>query len=299
MTISEDRDVVSNGTLGHPEDSVDAKQSLIARTVAGDERRRRRVRTLVVLCRFGVIIVALGLWELLSGRVVDEIFVSRPSDIIAALFDGIAERRLLEHAWITTSEAGLGFLIGVTVAIVLALVIDSIPRAHEVIEPIVMAIYGIPKVALAPLFIIWFGLGITSKIAISAFMVFFIVFISAVAGLSRTPSGMVQVARMMGAGRAKLLWQVRLPSASPEIFTALKIVVPISMIGAVVGEFVSSQRGLGFFITRATLSFDTAAAFSGVFMLMTIVLIMTAVLRFADSRLLRWRSDKDQFVNLS
>jgi NitT/TauT family transport system permease protein len=299
VTISEDRDVVSNGTLGHPEDPVDAKRSLIARTIAGVERRRRRVRTLVVLCRFGVIIVALGLWELLSGRVVDEIFVSRPSDIIAALVNGIAERRLLEHAWITTSEAGLGFLIGVTVAIVLALVIDSVPRAHEVIEPIVMAIYGIPKVALAPLFIIWFGLGITSKIAISGFMVFFIVFISAVAGLSRTPTGMIQVARMMGAGRAKLLWQVRLPSASPEIFTALKIVVPISMIGAVVGEFVSSQRGLGFFITRATLSFDTAAAFSGVFMLMTIVLLMTAVLRFADSRLLRWRSDKDQFVNLS
>ena len=299
MTISEDRDVVSHGTVRQPGRTVAGKEPLIAQTIASDERQRRRVRTLVLLSRFGVIVVALGLWELMSGRVVDEVFVSRPSDIIMALVDGIAERRLLEHAWITTSEAGLGFLIGAAFAITIALIIDSIPRAHDVIEPIVMAIYGIPKVALAPLFIIWFGLGITSKVAISAFMVFFIVFISTVAGLSRTPSGMLKVARMMGANRAKLLWQVRLPSASPEIFTALKIVVPISMIGAVVGEFVSSQRGLGFFITRATLSFDTASAFSGVFMLMTIVLIMTAVLRFADSRLLRWRSDKDQFVNLS
>lgn len=272
---------------------------LVAATIRSDERARRRVRVLVVLCRFGVIIGAMAIWELASGRVIDSIFVSRPTDIVVALVDAVAERRLLEHAWTTTSEAGIGFVLGAFCAIILALVIDSIPRAYEVIEPIVMAIYGIPKVALAPLFIIWFGLGIASKIAIAGFMVFFIVFISTVAGLSRTPGGMIMVTRMMGASRAQLLWRVRLPSAAPEIFTALKIVVPISMIGAVVGEFVSSQRGLGFFITRATLSFDTASAFAGVFMLMTIVLIMTGALRFADSRLLRWRADKDRFVNIS
>ncbi len=273
---------------------VQPNTELVDATVAQESRRRRHGRRFLMGTRVVVVLGILAAWELASGPLVNPVFASSPSAIFVELVEGFTERNLLWHAQVTALEAFLGFIIGSVVAIGLALLLVTLPRVYAVIEPIVLAVYGIPKIALAPLFIVWFGLGITSKVAISGFMVFFIVFMSTIAALSRTNPRVVQIARMMGASQRDLLWKVRLPAASPYILTALKIVVPTAMIGAVVGEFISSQRGLGFWITRATLSFNTASAFAGIIVLMTLVLTLNAIVNFADRRLLPWRTDRDE-----
>lgn len=274
--------------------AVEPDSQLVAATVARESSQRRRDRRTLMAGRAAAIVGLLLLWELASGPVVNEIFASSPTAIFAELVDGFANRNLLWHAQVTALEAVLGFVLGALAGVTLALVLVSLPRVYAIVEPIVLAVYGIPKIALAPLFIVWFGLGISSKVAIAGFMVFFIVFMSTIAALSRTNPRVVQIARMMGASRRDVLWKVRLPSAAPYILTSLKVVVPIAVIGAVVGEFISSQRGLGFWITRATLSFNTASAFAGILVLMALVLVLNGIVSYADRHLLPWRTDRGE-----
>jgi NitT/TauT family transport system permease protein len=273
---------------------VGDKTTLVTETVESDVRRTRVARWQLLLARGLAILGLLAFWEFASGRLVSEMFVSRPTAIFAAIIDGFLNRDLIWHAQATALEAVLGFLIGSISGVVLALLLTVLKRVYDVVEPIIMAIYSIPKIALAPLFIVWFGLGISSKVAIAGFMVFFIVFINSVAALSQTNPRVVQISRMMGATKTELLWRIRLPSAAPYILTSLKVVVPIAMIGAVVGEFISSQRGLGFWITRATLGFNTASAFAGILVLMVVVMMMTGIVTWADKNLLPWRKDQDR-----
>ncbi len=265
---------------------------IIQQAVAEHVGRERRNRTQKYTAQFLLVAIALTLWEIVSGRLVDGMFISKPSAIAVAMYTGLTQSDMLTHARYTATEAVLGFALGSIVAIALAIVIVSIPRGYSVVQPIAVAIYGIPKVALAPLFIIWFGLGIASKVAISGFMVFFIVLLSTMDALTRTPAGMIKAARILGASRAQILWRVNIPSAVPSIFTSFKLAVPISMIGAVVGEFISAQKGLGFYINRATLGFNTASAFAGVFLLMLIVVLMNAILTTIDRRILPWRNEQ-------
>lgn len=273
---------------------VEPDAELVATTVARESATRRRDRRLLIVGRFAAIAGLLLAWELASGRVLNEVFASSPTAIFVELVDGFANGNLLWHAQVTALEAVLGFALGSIAGVTLALVLVSLPRTYAVVEPIVLAVYGIPKIALAPLFIVWFGLGISSKVAIAGFMVFFIVFMSTIAALSRTNPRVVQIARMMGASHRDVLWKVRLPSAAPYILTSLKVVVPIAIIGAVVGEFISSQRGLGFWITRATLSFNTSSAFAGILVLMALVLVLNAIVSYTDRHLLPWRTDRGE-----
>jgi NitT/TauT family transport system permease protein len=265
---------------------------IIQRAVAEHVGRERRNQAQKYTAQFLLIAVALALWEIVSGRLVDGMFISKPSAIAVAMYEGLTQSDMLTHSRYTATEAVMGFVLGSAVAIALAIVIVSIPRGYSVVQPIAVAIYGIPKVALAPLFIIWFGLGIASKVAISGFMVFFIVLLSTMDALTRTPPGIIKAARILGASRAQILWRVNIPSAVPSIFTSFKLAVPISMIGAVVGEFISAQKGLGFYINRATLGFNTASAFAGVFLLMLIVVLMNAILTTIDRRILPWRNEQ-------
>jgi NitT/TauT family transport system permease protein len=266
---------------------------LVDQVLAERQREERRQGRKTVALRILVVVGFLALWEFAAGRLVDDFFTSSPLAIIEALWRSITERRLLWHAQITIVEAVTGYLLGCLVGVVCALFVAKFERLYEVVEPLVLAVYGIPRIALAPLFITWLGIGITSKILIAAFMVFFIVFMNTIAGFHSANPKLIQISRMMGAGRNQILWKILLPTALPYIMTALRIVVPTAMIGAIVGEFISAQRGLGFFISRATFSFDIAGAFAAIFVLMVIVVAMNGLVNFADRRLMRWRTDGD------
>ncbi len=265
------------------------EEQLIERELVREHRTNVQERIRVNLLRLGLLAAFLLLWETLSGWVLDPFFFSSPLAIIAALDRHLLNGDLLWHLQITVYEAVAGYGIGVVVGVVSAVVVASMKRVYAVVEPFVLAVYGIPRIALAPLFIIWFGIGLTSKILIAAFMVFFIVFMNTVAGFQSTPKGLLAVSRLMGAGRRDLLFKVMLPSATPYIMTALRIAVPTSVIGAVVGEFISSTRGIGFFISRASFQLDIASAFAAIFTLMIVILLMNGTVNLADKRLMRWR----------
>jgi NitT/TauT family transport system permease protein len=264
-------------------------QRLKAAVAARERERRRREHAVILTGRVLIVLGLLASWEALSGRVLDPFFVSSPSRIARAFVDLLLHHELLVHAQYTTIETLAGFATGSAAGIALAFLLTSLGRLYEMTEPILVALYGIPRTALAPLFIMWFGIGITSKIVIAALFVFFVVFMNTVAGIRGTSPQMVDLVRLMGASGGDVLVKVVLPSALPYILTALRIVVPTAMIGAIVGEFISAQRGLGFLISRSTFEFSTHAAFAGIFALMVVVVVMNAAIGAVERPLMRWR----------
>ncbi len=252
-------------------------------------RGRRRARRRLLAGRVALLAVCLGLWELLSGRVLDPFFFSSPIRVLAALRRLVLEDDLLWHAQLTTVEAVSGYIVGSIAGVLLAFIVTTWGQLYKVVEPFVLALNGIPRIALAPLFIMWFGIGITPKIVIAALLVFFIVFMNTVSGIQGASPQLIDLARLMGAGRLDVLRKIVLPSALPFIITSLRIVVPTAMIGAIVGEFISAQKGLGFMINRASFEYQTGAAFAGIAVLLAVVVILNTVLSLVEARLLRWQ----------
>jgi NitT/TauT family transport system permease protein len=146
-----------------------------------------------------------------------------------------------------------------------------------------------PTIALAPLFVIWFGFGLTPKVLVAALFVFFIVFVMTLTGLRSVEPGLIGVARVMGATRRQLLWKIVLPSAVPNLFAALRIAVPEAMVGVVIGEFIGGSHGVGYLIEAAAQQYDTAGVFAAIAAILIIVLLFDGLLTLAERQLLRWR----------
>ncbi len=249
------------------------------------ERKNRRNT------RIGQAILGLalfGFWEFGSGTLMDQFFVSKPSQIALALWGMFTKEQLLYHMQFTVVEALVGYAIGASAGLVLGFLLARIDLVFRIVQPFIIAFYGIPRIALAPLFILWFGIAISSKIAVAAVMVFFIVLINTIAGIRSVPAQLLQVTRVMGASEWDLNWKVVFPSATPFIIAGLQIAVPQAMIGAIVGEFISSNRGVGHLINRASGWLDTPGLFAGILALMVVVLLMNYGVTALGNRLMRW-----------
>ena len=253
-----------------------------------DAARRRRERRATALGRLLFAAIFFGAWEVLSGPVLDQFFISKPSAIAASLWAMATKESLFYHLRFTIVEALTGYLIGAAGGLAGGFVLARSDLVYRVIEPFLVAFYGIPRIALAPLFILWFGIGIASKIAVAAVMVFFIVFINTIAGIRAAPPQLLQVARVMGASEWDLTRKVVFPAATPFIIAALQITVPQAMIGAIVGEFISSNRGVGHLISRAAGWLDTPGLFAGIFTLLVVVLLMNLGITALGNHLMRW-----------
>jgi len=265
-----------------------AGRQLLEQVERQEARRARRDRRTTLLGRlaFGAVFF-LG-WELSSGRIVDQFFVSKPSAIAASLWAMATKELLFYHLQFTVIEATVGYLIGAVAGLIVGFALARVEVVYRIVEPFVVGFYGIPRIALAPLFILWFGIGITSKIAVAAVMVFFIVFINTIAGVRSAPPQLLQVARVMGASEWDLVRKVIFPAATPFIIAALQITVPQAMIGAIVGEFISSNRGVGHLISRAAGWLDTPGLFAGIFTLLVVVLVMNLGINSLGAHLMRW-----------
>ncbi|MGQ0551215.1 MAG: ABC transporter permease [Armatimonadota bacterium] len=261
----------------------------LLRRVEAEERQRHRVdQRNTTLGRIAFAAALLLSWELLSGPVLDQFFVSKPSHIAGSVWAMLTKEALLYHLQFTIIEALTGYLIGAGAGLILGFALARLELVYRIVEPFVVAFYGIPRIALAPLFILWFGIGIESKIAVAAIMVFFIVFINTIAGIRSAPLQFLQVARVMGASEWDLVRKVIFPAATPFIIAALQITVPQAMIGAIVGEFISSNRGVGHLISRAAGFLDTPGLFAGIFALLVVVLVMNQAITSLGNYLMRW-----------
>jgi NitT/TauT family transport system permease protein len=196
-----------------------------------------------------------------------------------------------QHLEATLTEMAVGYLIGALSGVSLGFLFGRVKLLGEIFNPYISLFNGIPKVALAPVFVIWFGIGLMSKIAIIMTMVFFVVFINTFAGLRSINEEYVSIIRIMGASRWQVVREVFLPATLPFILVGLRAGIPFSVIGAVVGEFIAATKGLGYFINYHQGTFDTNGIFVGVAILAGLVVVLDGLLSIVERRLLKWRPE--------
>jgi NitT/TauT family transport system permease protein len=256
-------------------------------------RHRRRARREQVLVTSAIVALGAGLllfWEFGLGTLVNPRYVSSPSAVWESLLGMYRTGTLLTDVRVTMTEAGAGYVIGVVVGLVLSFILAFSRRGYEVLEPFLLAFYSIPKIALAPLFIMWFGLGLTPKILLAALMVFFIVFMNTVAGVHAIDQGMINVSRVFGASKVALVRKVMFPAAAPAIMAGVRVTFTRAMVGAILAEFIAAREGLGHTIVRASRQFDIATVFAGIVVIAALVMTVNSLIRAAESRLLPWHT---------
>lgn len=247
----------------------------------------------VALVRIGVIGGFLVLWETASGRWIEPFLISSPSRILSSMIASFQSGDLIQHSWVTFQEIGIGFPLGAFAGIALGYWFGRSRILAEIFEPIIIALNGIPRTALAPLFIVWLGIGIWSKVGVVFLLTFFLNFFNTYAGMRQIDQEYIDLARLMGAKGLKLTFRVILPAISPYIFTGIRTSIPFSVIGAIVGEFIAATEGVGFFIRLSAGVFKTADVFVGIIVLMVMVIAMDKIAGMIEKRVLQWQARTD------
>jgi NitT/TauT family transport system permease protein len=267
----------------------DAPPALSAGSEIVDKDETAQLRGMRLwLWRSLLIAVLLSSWELLS-HVIDVFFISRPSDVAVRLVAWALDGTLMFNLWITMEAALWGFVVGAAGGIVAGFLLGQAPKLGKVADPVIVALYSLPKVALAPVFILWFGIGLQSKVALAGITVFFLVFFNTYAGVREVDRDLVDVMRIIGASRTQIIRRVVIPSALGWVFVGLKVAVPYALIGAVVGEIIASNRGLGYLVQHSASQFDSTGVFAALFVLMFIATALNELLNRLQGRLMRWR----------
>jgi NitT/TauT family transport system permease protein len=231
-------------------------------------------------------------WEFAAWRWPDVArLVSQPTEIARGIVEVVATGSIWQHFEATLTEMAVGYAIGALTGVALGFLFGRVKLLGDIFNPYITLFNGIPKVALAPVFVIWFGIGVMSKIAIILTMVFFVVFINTFAGLRSVNEDYVAIVRIMGASRWQVVREVFLPATLPFIIVGLRAGIPFSVIGAVVGEFIAATKGLGYFINYHQGTYDTNGIFIGVTLLALLVVILDGLLSMMERRLLKWRPE--------
>jgi NitT/TauT family transport system permease protein len=250
-------------------------------------------RVTVTLIRVGIIGGFLLLWEIASGRWVEQFLISSPTRIITSFIGGFQSGDLLQHTWVTFLEIAIGFPLGAFCGIGLGYLFGRSRLLAEIFEPIIVALNGIPRTAVAPLFIVWLGIGIWSKVGVVFLLTFFLNFFNTYTGMRQMDQEYVDLARLMGVRGWKLTFKVIFPAISPYVFTGLRTSIPFAVIGAIVGEFIAATEGVGFFIRMSAGIFRTADVFVGITVLMIMVIVMDKIAEMVEKRALRWQTQSE------
>ncbi|MBP4044445.1 ABC transporter permease [Chromobacterium violaceum] len=243
--------------------------------------------------RFWGVSLLIGLvgmwWGLTAGGILPPFFFGEPLMVGRQLLDWLGSGVLFPHLGTTLLETLLALLGGSLAGAGMGLWLALVPLAAAVLDPYVKAANAMPRVVLAPVFALWFGLGIGSKVALGFTLVFFVVFFNVLQGVREVPPAVLDNVRMLGAGRRQLLRHVYLPSAAGWLFSSMRNAVGMAFVGAVVGEYLGSARGMGYLILQAEGAFDINAVIAGVFVLTACALGLDAAVSLAERRLLAWR----------
>jgi NitT/TauT family transport system permease protein len=247
-------------------------------------------RRLYVL-RLGVLLGLLLGWHLLTlYRVLDPFFFATPSSVFRRVFEEFMSGSIYYHLWITLIEAILAFIIGSVGGLVIGFWFARSPGLAAVFDPFIKAANAIPRVVLAPIFALWLGLGIWSKVALGVTLVFFVVFFNVYQGIREVDPVKLANARMLGLGDRLLVRHVYIPSALSWVFSSLHTAVGFALVGAVVGEYLGASAGLGYRIAQAEGVFDVVGVFAGMLVLTGFVIVIDGLVSFVEGRLLKWRA---------
>ena len=258
------------------------------RKPAGRAARGSMLRS-VALWRVVTLVVLIGGWQLGSGVIVDSLLVSSPSRVVSEIGRLFGSGEIWPHLKATYSEVAIGYSLAACLGVTFGIILGRSRFLAKVFEPYIMAAYSIPKIALAPLFILWLGIGANSKIGVSFLSAVFLIFYATFTGTKNMNEELVTMARLLGARQWELVRKVYLPLTMPFILDGLRAGIPFAVIGAVVGEFMASNVGLGFFILRASSNLDATGTFAGIIVLVAGVSLLNFVLQLLELRFMRWK----------
>ncbi len=240
--------------------------------------------------QFGLVVGLLVTWEVSAAILKSDFWTSRPSAVFAAQLRWWNSGTLAGDLRLTLSAAAGGFVIGSVVGGLTGFILGWVKRLGNLFEPLILSIYTLPKIALAPLFVLWFGIGLFNKVMFSGMLVFFMVFFTTFQGTRQVDRELVENARVMGANRWDIWTKIAIPYSAVWVFTGIRIGLPYALIGAIVGEFIAAEAGVGFRIKEATSFFDTASVFAGLLILMAISGTLLAILKLIEKRAMRWQN---------
>ena len=235
--------------------------------------------------------VIIGAWELGARFVFDPRFVGQPGKIFLHFIDEIVKPGIWTDIAITFWEILLGYVIGAITGGALGFVLGFRPRLARIVEPYILIISAIPKIAIAPIMIIALGIGTQSKVAVVVSMVFFLMFYAVFSGVKQIEPDFIHQARIMGASRGTVIAHIVAPAIAPNIFDGLKTSIIFAVIGALIGEFIAAKAGLGFYILNASGAFNIDGIWVGIILIIALVFALTTVIGVVERRVLRWLPD--------
>jgi NitT/TauT family transport system permease protein len=257
-------------------------------------RRRRQRRALVWFARVATLVIVIGGWQLFTDKhIVDPFFFGKPTGVVSQLKlwveHGTAYGSIWLQVWVTMQEALLGFAYGVAGGIVFGVLLGQVRFLSDVLGPYIKVVNALPRIVLGSIFLVWLGLGTTSKVALASVLVFFVVFFNAFQGVREVDRNFVSNARVLGASRLQIVRHVVIPSALTWIIASLHVAFGFAIIGAIVGEILGAQRGLGLVITTSQNTFNPNGVFAAMLIIAVIALTAEGVIAQLEKRLLAWR----------
>jgi NitT/TauT family transport system permease protein len=252
----------------------------------GETGRRRSSASAVIWPLLGLAVAFAVWWVATAALDVQSFIFPTPQEVLSAYL--ALQGELLRQTWSTTVATLLGFALSVLVGVLLGVAIAAWRPFERMFQPLLVAFNAVPKVALAPLMLIWFGYGRTPVLAMAFMVCFFPIVLSTATGLTTTPADLAELVRSMDASRLQMFLRVRLPAALPQIFVGLKVAMPLAVIGVVVGEMQYGDRGLGMIIVQTSGQADTASAFAAIGLLAAVSIVLYYALVLIERILLPW-----------
>jgi NitT/TauT family transport system permease protein len=260
--------------------------------------RRRRRRWEVQIFRIALLILVIALWQELAGpqnsphwHLIDTFYISRPSDIWDQLRSWYDAGTLLGNTWSTAMTTVIGLVIGIVSGLVVGFLLGINHMLSDILQPYLTALYSIPRLALIPLFLIWFGVGDGPKLVTVITIVFFMVFYNTHSGIRDVDPQLINMMKVMGAGRWRIYGSVMLPSAMVWIIAGMRVSVPYALVSAVTAEMMVGDQGLGYLVQLSASQFDTAGVFAAILIMMIIGMALAGIVNLFERRALRWKGE--------
>ncbi|MEE2058426.1 ABC transporter permease [Rhodococcus artemisiae] len=251
-------------------------------------RRVRRVK--IVGVQIAIIAALLVCWEFVSGRLINDIMISAPSNVFPVFWQWLTDGTILDAATTTFSNAALGLFFGGIAGIAVGVILGQSQMLADVFEPFITALYTMPKHALIPLFIMWVGIGSVLGILTSAVIAFFLIFFNTFFGIREVKQSLISSVRIMGGSTLDVLWRVRLPSALVWVVAGLKLAVPQAIVGVVVAEMLAGDQGLGNLVARNASSFNSAGTYAALITLLLAGFLIDRVMTALTKKPLEWKN---------
>jgi NitT/TauT family transport system permease protein len=251
-----------------------------------------RNRTTIIAIQGLIVICFFGVWEI-GARIgmINPKWFSPPIDVLVRLVRETHAGTFLTHIWATTVETVAGFALGVIGGVALGIALGLTRRLRQILMPYLLMIYGIPRPALAPIFVLWFGIGLFSKIVLIVSLVYFVLLMYVLVGVRAVSPALLRFAQTTGASGSQIVSKIMIPSVMPYIFAGMKLGIGLAIVGAVVGEIIASRLGLGHYIYQAAQRGDTQGVYVGLAALGIMSFVLVFGMEWLDRRLFHWRQE--------